>query len=278
MMPFVLIKGTFHVVGYSPDGDSLKFKAKRTGNWGKLSGGKVRKNQKGHVQLRFEGIDTLETHFKGTHQPDALAHAATDFTLNAAGIKNVTWGPKHSRVTGADDGVEGFILSRAAEKFGRPVSFVFAGTTSHQDGSEVFLDAALLRKSINYKLLPVGLAYPTYYEGLFSDLRKAMTAAVKDARSQRKGVWAVDMSSGITVNNLRSITDDHTILPKLFRRLVAYLKSHSSVSGFKQSMANNPEDVLILSRQHFTHFDTVITQNGKRIGLTVEPEDMVFRP
>lgn len=278
MMPFVLIKGTFHVVGYSPDGDSVKLKAGSASNWAKLSGRKAKKNQKGHVQLRFEGIDALETHFRGTHQPDALAHAATDFMLNAAGIKNVTWGPKHSRVTGADDGVQGFILSRAVEKFGRPVSFVYAGTTNLQDGSEVFLDAALLRKSINYKLLRVGLAYPTYYEGLFSDLRKAMTAAVKTARSQSKGIWAVDTSSGVTVNNLRSITDDHTILPKLFRRLVAYLKSHSSVSGFKQSMANNPEDVLILSQQHFTHFDTVITQNGKRVGLTVEPEDMVFRP
>jgi hypothetical protein len=26
-MPFVMIKGTFHIKGYSPDGDSIRFKA-----------------------------------------------------------------------------------------------------------------------------------------------------------------------------------------------------------------------------------------------------------
>lgn len=26
-MPFFLIKGTFHVVGYQPDGDSIRFQA-----------------------------------------------------------------------------------------------------------------------------------------------------------------------------------------------------------------------------------------------------------
>ncbi|MDD5267120.1 MAG: hypothetical protein PHO08_08320 [Methylococcales bacterium] len=37
-MPFHLIKGTFHVVGYSPDGDSIWFQADDLGNWGLLDG------------------------------------------------------------------------------------------------------------------------------------------------------------------------------------------------------------------------------------------------
>ena len=40
-MPFVAIKGTFHVIGYSPDGDSVKFEANRAGNWSKLADHKV---------------------------------------------------------------------------------------------------------------------------------------------------------------------------------------------------------------------------------------------
>jgi hypothetical protein len=28
-MPFVVIKGTFHIEGYSPDGDSVRFKRLR---------------------------------------------------------------------------------------------------------------------------------------------------------------------------------------------------------------------------------------------------------
>ena len=35
-MPFVVIKGTFHVVGYSPDGDSVRFMADDKGLWSKL--------------------------------------------------------------------------------------------------------------------------------------------------------------------------------------------------------------------------------------------------
>jgi len=32
-MPFVVIKGTFHIEGYSPDGDSVRFKADNKEHW-----------------------------------------------------------------------------------------------------------------------------------------------------------------------------------------------------------------------------------------------------
>ena len=277
-MPFTVIRGTFHVVGYEPDGDSFKFKAKRESNWAELSGPKVEMNSKGHVQLRFEAIDALETHYQGAHQPKKLADVATDLLLDMAGIQNVKWGPKHRRVSKADDGVDGFILSRAAEKFHRAVCFVYAGTTDLEDGSEMYLKAPLLKKSLNYKLVQAGLVYPTYYYSLFSDLREVITAAVEEARSAHKGLWAKDKSDGVTVSSLKSITDVHPILPKLFRRLVVYVKSHPSVAGFKQHLADNPEEVLILPQAHVTHFDTIIKQQGKRIGLTVLPENLVFKP
>jgi hypothetical protein len=35
-MSFRVIKGTFHVVGYSPDGDSIRFKAVNEANWALL--------------------------------------------------------------------------------------------------------------------------------------------------------------------------------------------------------------------------------------------------
>ena len=177
-MPFTLIKGTFRVVGYQPDGDSFKLRAKNPNNWTKLSGRRVKPNSKGDVQLRFEAVDTLETHYQGVHQPLGLANSATNFTLAQAGIKNVVWGPKYRTVTAAADGVEGYILSRTTERNGRPVSFVFAGKTNRPDGSQVRLDGVLLRQSINYKLLKAGMAYPLYYDGLFADLREVMTDAV----------------------------------------------------------------------------------------------------
>ena len=130
-MPFTLIKGTFHVVGRSPDGDTLAFKAKKKAHWKKLSGRKPRFNMGGKgdiTSLRFESIDTLETHYspgKGMqiHQPQPEADEATDFSLKAAKIRDVVWGMKNdkrTRIKSAKDGTEGYILSRTVERFGRP--------------------------------------------------------------------------------------------------------------------------------------------------------------
>ena len=82
-MPFTLIKGTFHVANYSPDGDSIHFKARSNSYWKDLETirRKVQVNKNGHVQLRVEGADALETHYKGLHQPKEIADAATNFLL-----------------------------------------------------------------------------------------------------------------------------------------------------------------------------------------------------
>src|SRR5215212_717069 len=90
-MPFYVIKGTFHVKGYSPDGDSIRFKANNAANWLKLGCPPVKLNAKEHGQLRFEGIDTLETHYEGFHQPLPFAEAALQFLLNALAIDDVQW-------------------------------------------------------------------------------------------------------------------------------------------------------------------------------------------
>jgi hypothetical protein len=80
-MPFVLIKGTFHVEGYSPDGDSVRFEGDNKEHWAKLSGRPVVLNAKDHAQLRFEAIDTLETHYLNMHQPLELATGALESLL-----------------------------------------------------------------------------------------------------------------------------------------------------------------------------------------------------
>ena len=251
-MPFTLIVGTFHIMRKSPDGDSMRFKAKRKANWSKLSGPPVDLNSQNQAQLRFEGIDALETHY----------------TVGPPGVRK--------------DGVAGYILSRAAERFRRPVAFVFAGAPpkGDADGSSVFLDAKRMKQSINYEMLRIGHAYPTYYEGLFNDLRDAMTGAARSARKAKRGVWRDDKTtSGVIAKNLASITDRHPILPKLFRRLSDYMNDHNeSVASFKTHLQSKPENVLQLSTRNFTHFDTFVDLTGKTVTLTVPPEDLVFHP
>ncbi len=277
-MGFVLIKGTFHVVGYSPDGDSLKFMATNATHWNKLSGGTVKRNTKGHVQLRFEGIDTPETHYKGEHQPGIVANPATDYALQAAGIRNVVWTANRYRVKSADDGTPGYILSREAERYGRPVAFAFAGTTSKTDGSRPFLDTTWLKQSLNYQLVRAGWAYPTYYEGLFADLREALTGATLQAWNAWRGVWPYDWTDGVPVVGQASISDEYGLLPKLFRRLTAHFAAGGTVSGFKSYLATHEDRLLVLPNQHFTNLNALVGVSGNVVSLSKYPENFVFRP
>lgn len=276
-MPFTLIKGTFHVVGYQPDGDSIRFQADRRENWTLLGGPAVKLNARGHAQLRIEAIDTLETHYQGHHQPLELGRAALGFLLAELGIKNVEFNETGSKIA-AGDATRGYILARTTEKNRRPVAFIFPGDAVEDDGAQVFLDAGRLEDSVNYKLALAGLAYPTYYTGLFWDLRDKITSAVAQARQDGgKGIWCKDKTTrGFVVSGLESVTDVEVILPKLFRRIINYMGNGGSIDGFKDYLAAAPDPVLVLETGHFTNLDTFIEVTGQQVRLTVEPEKLVF--
>lgn len=284
-MPFTLIPGRFFVVGYSPDGDSMKFQADSVKDWRKLGlKPKVKLSVqpgKQRAQLRFQAIDALETHFQPNghevHQPLELAQGARTRLLELAGFKGIKWGPSGREVTAVDrDGLDGYIISNEVERYGRPVAFVYRGKpeTNQRDG--IYLDAATVRKSINFQLAAEGWAYPTYYDGLFHDLRGVFTTAVKAARKAKKGVWKHDKTSGVTVAGMKTITNDAVILPKLFRRLASHIAKFGNVKNFKSRLAGTPERVVILSLGHSTHFDTVVEQSGNKVGLSVPPDDLMF--
>lgn len=275
-MGFRIIRGSFHVAGYSPDGDSIRFQAKDPSQWSFLNGPPPRVNARGHVQLRLEAIDTLETHFNNYHQPLELAEAALAGLLKALSITDVVWDAARKKVLFAQDSTPGFIVTREVEKNGRPVAFAFGGDRGVQDGP-VFLDDVLLDTSVNAFMLESGQAYPTFYKGLFSDLRLRLIAAVSRARSDRLGVWALDATTtGAVIDSMETLCNDVVILPKLFRRLVEYLEGGGSAEGFRAFMRERREEVMIISDAHATHFDTVIEENGNQIRLIQPPENLLF--
>ncbi len=126
-MDYFLIKGHFHVVGYSPDGDSLMFEAETPKDWelvqSKYSDLFQKKLEEGNgsVQLRLQGIDALETHYgpsplpmprevrgkkfaaaekpkaKTIRQPKTLGDKATEKLLSYLGIEEHTWGSFRGR-------------------------------------------------------------------------------------------------------------------------------------------------------------------------------------
>lgn len=175
------------------------------------------------MQLRLDAIDALETHYTPhghggftRHQPLPLAHAAADRLLALLGFGDV----KRDRETvtsATPDETPGHILTRFADKYGRPVAFAYAGRSEETDLAQVRVTTDTLRESVNHRLLSEGLVYPTFYSKLYPDLRAELTTATQAARAEGHGVWSGDATtSGATVTGLADLDDHIVILPKLF--------------------------------------------------------------
>jgi hypothetical protein len=82
--------------------------------------------------------------------------------------------------------------------------------------------------------------------------------------------------SAVLKGSLNSITDEHVILSKLFRRLAEYLQAGGSVAGFKEFLEAKEEEIIVISTVHPTHFDTVVEVEGNTVRLTETPENLIF--
>ncbi len=281
-MPLMLIKGSYRIINAAPDGDSVRFYPDNPDLWRTLG---VHANSSGGGQLRLEGIDALETHYQTRpatlgllHQPPLFAQGAAAELLKFLGFKKVVRAEREKVVSAQPLQINGFILTRFADVYGRCVAFAFTGGHAQTDGTHLYLDKKLMRQSANHHILAQGLAYPTYYSKLYPDLRDDMTRTLLAAR--RKGLWGHDKTmAGFLVKDLASLTERNVILPKLFRRTVDYLALNdgdSSLAGFKDYLASRHDRVIILPQGHVTGFDYVIKVTGQRIKLTVSPKQLVF--
>lgn len=278
-MPFRVIAGRFFCVNYSPDGDTIRFGPDNLADLDFLDGVPAEVNRRGHASIRLEGIDALETHYERRHQPLELALRAREALLGYLGIRNIVWDAGQSNVVSADDGAKGYVIARSSDKYGRVIAFAFPGDPPVASGSELFVEPAMLDQSANFMLLAGGLAYPTYYWTLFAELRNHLTARVVQARAQRIGIHAVDVTTaGFDVPDMGALTDRHVIMPKLFRRASTHLAGTGSIAGFKDMLAISNEPVLDLRTANFTHFDTFVEEDGDTLRLTRLPEELVFDP
>lgn len=125
MQPYKVIAGTFHVKGYSPDGDSIRFQAKDTAQWKFFNWSKASKADDKKHQLRIEAIDSLETHYENFRQPRAFALAALERLLELLGITDVEYNLVVTAIVKAKDAAPGYIVSAGLDVFDRPVSFLF---------------------------------------------------------------------------------------------------------------------------------------------------------
>jgi endonuclease YncB( thermonuclease family) len=284
-MPLHLIKGKYRVAHSEPDGDSVHFFPDNPAAFATVHVN-ARLGPSGAAQLRLDAIDALETHYTPPahgaatmHQPLELAHAAGARLLGLLGFTAVV--RDGETVTSATpDAVTGYILTRLADKYGRPVALAYAGAADLPDLAQVYTDAGQLHGSVNYQLLAEGLVYPTFYSQLYPDLRAELTTAAGSAREAKAGVWASDVTtSGATVNSLADLTDELVILPKLFRRLAEYLAlggGSVSLDGFAAFMSGHQDRLYVISDAHPTGFDNVIAVSGQTVRLYKDITDLIF--
>ncbi|MCK9617800.1 MAG: thermonuclease family protein [Lentimicrobiaceae bacterium] len=273
MKTYKVIKGTFHVKGYSPDGDSIRFLADKPENWD-WSGFDWEKKPPKEKQLRIEAIDALETHYEGVRQPHSFAIAALEHLLAQIGISNVQYNLMVSKIISADDEKPGYIVTAGVDKFNRPISYVFNDKVKLNDGQLIDSDKIPVEKSVNYILAKEGLVYPTFYQGMDEKLMEKFRKVIAVARKESKGLWAIEKTSAFKVWNIYTLQDDVIIMPKLFRRFVSFFEAASEMSEFMSYIAKNPDKVIVNGTK--AHLHDFITADGTTFGLTVLPEDIIF--
>lgn len=292
-MPFVVIAGTFHVVGmtragnpsgFEPDGDSVQFKPANPAFLDQLLvlDRPVRLTSIGSTQLRMEGIDALEIHYEGSHQPRPLADSGRDQLMTTLGLAPLSYrqpGGTRVRPPAANDGQAGWVASRSLDVHGRPVSFVFAGEPPQPDGSELFVDEALVETSANHAQLVAGAAYPLFYDTLFASLRQVLATAAAEARQRENGLWAQDGTlAGVDGSSVAALEQSGVIVPKLYRRLVEYHgTAGQDLAGFKDWLATEKREQLVDldDASNFTHLDNLVEVDGDQVRMTRPPERVV---
>lgn len=275
-MAFTWIRGRLVVVGYSPDGDSVRFVPDEIATVrGLEKGGRVRPSERdGSIQLRLDAIDAPETHYQDQAQP--LADEARATLLEAAGFSGVRF--DDDTVTAATpDSVPAAICAALVEVNGRPVALLVTGdaVTAHEDGDEVD-PATVVDVSVNATQTRNGRAYLTLYTSTPEPVRRRFLELAADATGPGS-VWAADRSGGFTLTTQADVgPDGQLILPKLFRRATDYLRADTSEEFLAWLRAQGSDDDPVEAAGRRTTLSELITQDGDRIALTVPITDLVF--
>lgn len=280
MAQFKIIKGKFHVKGYQPDGDSIRFEADNPAHWDAFQWDSANKKKAVKKQLRIEAIDALETHYEGYHQPRPFALAALERLLKLLGIAYTEYSLSQTTIVNADDAKPGFIISDGLDRYDRPISFLFPASAKLTDGSLLTSEQIPLEKSANYILAREGLVYPTFYTTTDKVIATKIRKAVALARKADRGLWAIDRTTYLALWDIRTLQEDVTIMPKLFRRLVEFFDAYGNFQDLPAYMARQKDNLQLWndptprSLASLMEFDVT----GRRMSLLTPIEDILFSP
>lgn len=289
-MPYLRIQGEFRIVGTRPDGDTVRFYPDDPDAWRTVPGpNPIVIRGPGGANLRLEGIDALETHFKPPfvsgpelHQPKVPAEAAAAELLRLLGFDPVQRTPSGKvKAPTNPAAVRGYVITRGADPHGRCIAFTGPGDGPEADAAgELFFTPAMMRETVNHKLLAKGFVYPIFYRTLFPDLRTDLAATAVKARTDGEGLWPLDKTHSNTVVTAPPTVNEDVIYPKFYRRLGEYVLENDgdpALDGFVVYLRRKADRFTILSTGHFsTGLDLIIEVNDNKVRWTHPVEDIVY--
>jgi hypothetical protein len=295
---YTLIVGDFYILypdlprnGPEPDGDTLNFlpdndelirSLPRFSNVGPY------RRHLGTYGVRFEGIDTLETHFDNQHQHLTFARAARDRMLAQMGFGEVVFlDQRPNKVhTAQHHPTRGYLLANGIESNGRVLALVFPGepTLAAGDGERVFVDEQFLDASVNADQVRAGLAYAELYSTMPLPLIDRMRQLVTAARADDAGFWPGEDLTTTSRLHLHGLADLSTLImfPKLYRRLVKYFHDgHTDLAAFDTWIRADPvhrDDKVLLPTGEIGNLHDLYDVNPDGITLHYLPEQLMFDP
>ena len=278
MTQYKVIAGTFHIKGFQPDGDSIRFQATNQANWDFFTWKKAADKTEKKKQLRVEAIDALETHYEGYHQPRAFALAALEALLEMLRIDTVIYSLSLTQVVDANDGKAGFIASATVDPFGRPVSYVFPKNAKLTDGAVMDSSELPIDDSLNFQLAREGLVYPTFYTTTDRVFAEKIRAVVARARTTKRGIWSIDRTSDFTLLDIRTLQEDNLIMPKLFRRLVGFYERYAEFEKLEEYMKKQRDNLVLWDGTKKKSLADLMTFEGRRLRMNTPVEDILFSP
>jgi endonuclease YncB( thermonuclease family) len=292
---YTLVKGQISIrnsvnprQGPQPDGDTVTFFPDSIDLVKRLRrlSGTAPNIRNGHINVRYEGIDALETHVQGAHQNLTFAKAARDRNLELLGFKNVVFFPDLPNVVESVDKnpLSGYVMANGIESNGRLLGLVFLGTTKRKDGEQVFVDEEILDRSVNARLVSDGLVYVEPYDSMPIALIQILRKRVAKARKSAVGLWPDEDVTTENAIRIANLADAQTLVmwPKLFRRLVAYFQaSNTGLDQFDDWIRDDParrDDTLRLPNGEKANMHDTYLIDGDTLRLNYRPEDLLIAP
>jgi endonuclease YncB( thermonuclease family) len=280
-LPYLrVIKGRFHVKGYKPDGDSVRFIADNPALFSELYRGHKNATAIGDYQLRLEGIDAPETHYANEGQPHG--DASRDRLLALLGFTGMSFGGQKI-LSSEPEHVRGTIASKGFDLHGRPISYVFLGDHPElQDGSDIRVSTELLGQAINAQLLKEGFAYPLFYTSMPEVHRAYLRIFAEQARAKKAGIWGIDSSRTFALVDRASVClpSGTLIYPKFFRRCLDYLFGlrGGAFQGDLPSwlLANEDKNDLVVLDRRELPLSRLFQHNSQTITCETDVLDMLF--